>query len=90
MQTEKDVKEPIQHQRAVFCAHRQGACRETCLKSLERRICIFLLLYQHIQNYVKIPVLESILEKTVGYVLSESNQLRKKLDVHHYIGCIVS
>ncbi len=42
------------------------------------------------QNDVKIPVLESILEKTVGYVLSESNQLRKKLNVHHYTGCIIT
>ncbi len=40
---------------------------------------------KYIQNYVKIPVLESILKKTVGYVLSESNQLRKKSDVRHYI-----
>ncbi len=45
---------------------------------------------KYIQNYVKIPVLESILKKTVGYVLSESQQLRKKSDVYHYNGCIVS
>ncbi len=45
---------------------------------------------KYIQNYVKIPILESILKNTVGYVLSESKQLRKKSDVHHYIGCIVS
>ncbi len=41
-------------------------------------------------NTYKIPILESILEKTLGYVLRESNQLRKKSDVHHYIGSIVS
>ncbi len=40
---------------------------------------------KYIQNYVKIPVLKSILKKTVGYVLSKSNQLRKKSDVRHYI-----
>ncbi len=88
-QTEKDVKESNSAPaHSVLCT--QGARRETCLQSLEHRICLFLLLYRHIQDYVKIPVLESILEKTVGYVLSQSNQLRMKLDVHHYIGCIVS
>ncbi len=80
-------KSPIQHQRVVFCAHTDW---ETRLKSHEQRICLFLLLYRHTQNYVKIPILESILEITVSYVLRESNQLRQKLDVHHYIGCIVS
>ncbi len=45
---------------------------------------------KYIQNYVKIAVLESILENTVGYVLSKIKQLRIKLDVHHYIGCFVS
>ncbi len=84
MQTEKDVKEPNSAPaHSVLCA--QGTCRETCLKSREHRICLFLLLYRQIQN----DVLESILKKTVSYVLSESNQLRQKLDVHHYFVCIV-
>ncbi len=34
--------------------------------------------------------MESILENTVSYVLSESKQFCKKLDVYHYIGCFVS
>ncbi len=89
MQTEKDAKEPNSALACnVLCT--EGARRETCLKSLEHRIWIFLLLFRHIKNDVKIPVLDSILEKTVGYVLIESNQLRQKLDVYHYIGCIVS
>ncbi len=78
----------LRMQRAA--SHRQQDRTKLCLKSFEHRICLFLLLYRHIQDYVKIPVLESILEKPVGYVLSQSNQLRKKLDVHHYTGCIVS
>ncbi len=28
--------------------------------------------------------------KTVGSDFSQSNQLRNKLDMHHYIGCILS
>ncbi len=63
------------------------ARRETRLKVLEHCIYLFLLLYRQIQNDVKIPVLESILEKAVGY---GNNQLRQKSDVSHYIGCIVS
>ncbi len=47
-------------------------------------------IYKYIQNYAEIPVLASIFEKTVGYVLSERKQFGKKLDVYHYIGCIVS
>ncbi len=45
---------------------------------------------KYMQNYVKIPILESILDKTVGNVLHESKQLRNKSDVHHYTGCIAS
>ncbi len=41
----------------VVLSGAQGACRETRLKSLEHWIC---------QSYVKTPVSESILEKTVG------------------------
>ncbi len=74
---------PIQHQRGVLCA--QGARKEMHLKVLEHRIWLVLL-----TNTFKIPVLESILEKTVGYVLSESKEFSKKLYVHYYIGCIVS
>ncbi len=77
MQTEKDVKEPNSAPaRGVLCA--QGARRETRLKALEHRISCSCT-DKYIQNYVKIPVLESILEKTVGYVLSESKQLRNRM-----------
>ncbi len=89
MQTEQDVKEPdsaLVH--GVLCA--QGPRRETRLKAFEHQICLFLLLYRQIQTKLCQKILESILEKTVGYVLSESKQLINKLDVHHYIGCIVS
>ncbi len=78
-------KSPIQHQRAVFCAQRRVSKR---LNTEFDSSCSCT--DKYIQNYVKIPVLESILEKPVGYVLSEIKPLRKKLDVHHYIGCIVS
>ncbi len=78
LQTEKDVKEPnLAPARGVICA--QGVRRETCSKRINTkfassRSCTD----KYIQNYVKIPILESILEKTVGYVLSESKHLRKK------------
>ncbi len=45
---------------------------------------------KRIQKYVQIPILESILKIAVGYDVRESEQLRKKSDVHHYIECIVS
>ncbi len=61
MQTEKDVWEPNSAPARVFCRHR--ARRETRLKAHQHQICLFLLLNQHIQNYVKIPFLESILGK---------------------------
>ncbi len=49
MQTEKYVKEPNSAPaRGVLCA--QGARRETCLKALEHRICLFLLLYRKIHT----------------------------------------
>ncbi len=67
LQTEKDVKEPnLAPARGVICAF--------VPKFASSRSCTD----KHIQNYVKIPILESILEKTVGYVLSESKHLRKK------------
>ncbi len=55
MQTEKYMKEPNSAPaRGVLWA--QVACRETRLKSLEHQTCLFLLLYRHIHNYIKIPV----------------------------------
>ncbi len=83
-------KSPIQHQRAVFCAHRAHAERRVSKRLNTEFASSCSYTEKYIQNYVKISVLESILEKTVGYVLRESKQLRKKSDVHHYIGCIVS
>ncbi len=80
IQTEKDAKEPNSAPvRGVLCAQ-DARMRDASQSSpvLHHRICLFLLLYRH------------ILKQTVGYVLSQSNQLRKKLYVHHYIGCIVS
>ncbi len=83
-------KSQIPHQHAVFCAHRAD---------IERRVSISLntefasscsCTDKYMQNYVKIYILESILDKTVGNVLSESKQLRNKSDVHHYTGCIAS
>ncbi len=95
MQTEKDVKEinsaPVH---SVLCA--QGAPRENVWYYLNNPTRINTefasscsCTNKYIQNDVQIPILESILEKTVGYVLSENKQLRNKSDVHHYIGCIV-
>ncbi len=76
LQTQKHVKEhnsaPV---RVVLCAR-----RETCLKSLLNLPLLALVPTNTYQNDVKKPVLESILEKTVGHVLSESNLLREKLD----------
>ncbi len=96
MQTEKDVKEPNSAPaRGVLWA--QGACRETKLKALKHRICLFLLLYRQIHTKInKYKIMSKYSswrvssKKPVGYVLSESKHLRKKLDVHHYTGCIVS
>ncbi len=62
MQTKKDVREPNSAPaQSVLCA--QGGRREMRLKVLRHRIRLFLLLHKHIHNYVKILVLESILEK---------------------------
>ncbi len=90
MQTEKGVKEPNSAPvRGVLCA--QGTHRETQLKAHQHWFCLFLLLYRHMHTkWCKISILESILEKTVGYVLSESKQFSKKVDMHHYIGYMVS
>ncbi len=68
IQTEKDVKEPNSAPpRGVLCT--QGACRETCLNTEFDSSCSCT--DKYIQNYVKIPILESFLEKkTVGYVSS--------------------
>ncbi len=71
MQTEKDVKEPNSAPvRGVLCA--QGVSK--CINTEFAFSCSCTDKYIH--NYVKIPILESILEKTVNYVLSESKQLR--------------
>ncbi len=64
----------------------QCARREPRLKSLEPRIILFLLLYRKIHTKLcQNTRLGEYPRKTVGYVLSESNQLRKKSDVRHYI-----
>ncbi len=68
------------------------ACIKRGLIVLEHRIafCLFFLLNWKIYKIITIPVFASILEKIVSYVLSESKQLSKKLNVYHYIGCIFS
>jgi len=36
------------------------------------------------QTYANIPISASILVNTVGYVLNECKELKKKSDVYHY------
>lgn len=42
------------------------------------------------QNFVNMPVSTGILTHTVGYVLSEGKQMRKKTDAYQYIGSMHS
>ncbi len=66
-QKEKDVKEPNSAPaRGVLCA--QGTRRDSVSKPLNTEYASSCSCTEkYIQNYVKIPVLESILKKTVGF-----------------------
>ncbi len=81
-------KNPTPH--AVFCAHKVHAEGRVSNRLNTELASSCSCTDKYIQIYVKIPVLESILGNTVSYVLSESKQFCKKLDVHRFIGCFVS
>uniref|UniRef100_A0A9J7Y9K0 Immunoglobulin V-set domain-containing protein n=2 Tax=Cyprinus carpio carpio TaxID=630221 RepID=A0A9J7Y9K0_CYPCA len=63
-------------------------------KRFNTEICLFLLLYRQIHTKLSqnthLGEYPRGKKKPVSYVLSESRQWRKKLDVYHYNGCVVS